>query len=284
MSSRPFGRTVLLRLTRQTIRWKPALFIGPQPRRSGAGVRAYDRQVPNAEAFTSLSVRGEAQRTVTPDAACVLSTLSATSDSKSAAMSDVQATLPAILADLARLSGQALTAETMGAPLTWSTQSMRTHEEHAHDKVNGEQGPTGRHQCSVTLLVTVRDFSLLAGVAGAVTSHDAIEVHSVSWSVDQDNDEWALVRADAIRAALIKGQDYAAALGGTVVRVDHVADAGLLGGDSSGRIRMSNWGYGFAASAGGNGGDDLSIDPPPQVLSATIEARLTAVVSALPAR
>jgi hypothetical protein len=55
-------------------------------------------------------------------------------------MSDVQATLPGILADLARLGGRALTAETTGAPLTWSTQSMRTHEEHAHDKSRASTG------------------------------------------------------------------------------------------------------------------------------------------------
>jgi len=243
-------------------------------------VCVYDPEVTGPEATTSLSVRGEAQRAIEPDEARVFTTLSATSESKSAAMSEVQAALPGILSELARLGGEVLTAETTRAPLTWSTQSMRTQEEHAHDKVSGMHGPTGRHQSSVTLLIIVRDFSLIAGVSEAVTNLDSIEVHSVTWSVDEDNAHWAMVRADAIRAALLKGQDYAAALDGSVVSVDHVADAGLLGGDSSGLIRMTN--YGASLSAGG--ADDLSLDPRPQILSATIEAHLTAVVRALPAR
>jgi hypothetical protein len=36
--------------------------------------------------------------------------------------------------------------------------------------------------------------------------------------------------------------------------------------------------------ASGFGGDDLSLDPPPQVLSATIEARFISSVGALPVR
>jgi hypothetical protein len=82
----------------------------------------------------------------------------------------------------------------------------------------------------VNVLISVRDFALLDGVGGLLTGRDEINVHSVSWSVDDDNPDWALVRAHAIQAALLKGQDYASALAGSVVRVEHVADAGLLGG------------------------------------------------------
>ena len=208
----------------------------------------------------------------------MFSTISATADSKSAAVSDVQSTLTGILADLTQLSGEILTAETTRAALTWSTQSMRTQAEYDHDKMTGTHGPTGRHQSSVTLVVTVRDFSLLAGVSVAMTSEDAMEIHSVSWSVDEDNAEWAVVRGAAIDAALRKGQDYAAALGGTFVSVDHVADAGLLGGDNSGFTASR----GLSFAAGGTSGEDIALDPVPQVLNATIEARFTAVVSALP--
>ncbi len=235
----------------------------------------------NTQASTSLSVRGEAQRTTAPDEARVFSTVSAAADSKGEATSQVQEALAGILAVLDRLGGHPLTPESTRAALTWSAQSMRTQQEFAHHKVTGEHGPTGRQQSSVTLLVTIRDFALLEGVLAAMTSRDAVEVHSVSWSVDEDNREWALVRADAIRAAMLKGQDYAAALGGVITGVDHVADAGLLGGDGGGWATRSR-AVAFAAS--GSGGDDTSLDPVPQVLNATIEARFTAAVSALPAR
>lgn len=69
------------------------------------------------------------------------------------------------------------------------------------------------------------------------------------WSVDDDNPDWALVRADAISAALFKGQDYASALGGSVVAVEHVADAGLLGGDTSARMPVGLNNLGSACSS-----------------------------------
>jgi len=89
-------------------------------------VCAYDPGVPSAEATTSISRRGEAQRTIEPDEARLYSTLSATRDSKSSALSEVQAALPAIVAELTSLGGEVLTAESTRAPLTWPTQSIRT--------------------------------------------------------------------------------------------------------------------------------------------------------------
>lgn len=234
----------------------------------------------NTEASTSISVRGEAQRTTAPDEAQVLSNLSETADSKSEALLQVQAALSGVLADLAGMGGKVLTADTPRAALTWSKQSIQTHDEHTHDKATGAHGPTGRHQASVTLLVNVRDFALLGGVAAAMTDRNSVQIHSVNWSVDDDNAEWALVRADAIHAALIKGQDYAAALGGRVVTIDHVADAGLLGGDGGRVMQSRSVGYGASASLG----DDLTLDPVPQLVRATIEARFTAMVNPLPAR
>ena len=43
---------------------------------------------------------------------------------------------------------------------------------------------------------------------------------------------WPQVRAAAIGAAMGKARDYAAALGATVRHVEHIADVGLLGGDT----------------------------------------------------
>ena len=235
----------------------------------------------NAQASTSLSVRGEAQRTTAPDEAQVFSTVSTTAESTSAASSQVRSALAGLLADLGELGGQVLTVHTTRTSLTWSVQSMQTQQEYTHNKTTGESGPTGRHQSSIALHIVVRDFALLERVSATMTSDDAVQVHSVSWSVDEDNSEWAQVRADAIRAALLKGRDYAAALGGKIIRVDHVADAGLLGGDSGGWATRTR---GVSLSAMGSSGGEVSLDPVPQVLHATIEARFTAEVGALPGR
>ncbi|MGE5155943.1 MAG: SIMPL domain-containing protein [Betaproteobacteria bacterium] len=88
------------------------------------------------------------------------------------------------------------------------------------------------------------------------------------------------MRADAIRAALHKGQDYASALGGTIVSVVHVADAGLLGGDTW--DRQAHRANGDMSLGYSGGPDSASLDPVPQELGTTIEARLTATIGPLP--
>lgn len=65
-----------------------------KPVTCGAGL-TYDRAMGSSQASTSLSVRGEAQRTTAPDEARVFSTLSATAGSKAAAVSDVRPFYPA---------------------------------------------------------------------------------------------------------------------------------------------------------------------------------------------
>lgn len=100
----------------------------------------------------------------------------------------------------------------------------------------------------------------------------------MNWIVDQDNGAWPEVRAAAIRAALIKGQDYAAALGGAVISVEHVADAGLLGGENGGSGRRVS----ALAMSGAVGDMGVSFDPAPQELTATIDARFVATIAALP--
>ena len=57
----------------------------------------------------------------------------------------------------------------------------------------------------------MRDFQLLGPVEGIVTGPDVVNISTVVWAVDEDNPAWARVRADAIRAALHRGQDYASA-------------------------------------------------------------------------
>jgi uncharacterized protein YggE len=232
------------------------------------------------EARTLLSVRGEAQRTVAPDGVAISCAVSATEGTKRAAAAAASEALGHLLADLTALGGRVLSVDTPREPLTWSTQSISTYEEHALDKETGVHGPTGRHTATAHVVVILREFDLLGPVEAALTSDDPVGIDLVRWLVDDDNPDWALVRADAIRAALIKGQDYASALGGSVIGVEHVADAGLLGNDPTGQRREPASALSFAGGAP----EGASLDPVPQQLSAVIEARLTAIVGPLPAR
>ncbi|HET6210251.1 MAG TPA: SIMPL domain-containing protein [Jatrophihabitans sp.] len=236
--------------------------------------------MPTDDAHTLLSVRGQAQRTVAPDQANIWCFVENFAGTPGEAAGAVNGTLTALTGELAGLGGQPLTPDTTRSPLTWSAQSLNVQPEYDYDKVTRTNGPTGRQHASVSVLLTVRDFELLAGVSSVITGHTGLSVHSVGWSVDADNPGWPQVRADAIQAALRTGQDYAAALGGAVVAVQHVADAGLLGGDQTARATFAT-----ANSAPGQaGGSTVTLDPVPQQLNATIEARFSATIGPLPPR
>ncbi len=126
--------------------------------------------------------------------------------------------------------------ETERHPLTWSAQAATTHVERAHNEQTGRYEPTGRVSATVAVVITVRAFDRLTTLGAALATHEALSVNEVSWHVDWDNPGWPQVRAAAIRAAIRKGRDYAAALGGSLHGVEHIADAGLLGGSGDGAI------------------------------------------------
>jgi uncharacterized protein YggE len=223
-----------------------------------------------------LSVRGEARRMVPPDCAVVTAGISCLRGPKAEAVRAAAAELDGLTADLAAQGGVALGAGTGRRPLTWSAQSATTHAERAHDDKTGRHQLTGRVTAAVAIVITVRAFGLLDALGAVLAAHEAVSVHHVDWQVDWDNPAWPDVRAAAIQAAIAKGHDYAAALGGSLRTVEQIADAGLLGGDAgeprfTGASKMAH-----AAAALGGDPDTPSLDPVPQELVAIIEARFTA--------
>ena len=230
----------------------------------------------NDSAGVLVSVRGEARRTVPPDSALIAGLITSIRESKAAAARAAAAALDGLIADLAAMGGVALGVDTLRHPLTWSAHSAATLEEHAHDKKTGQHEPTGRVIATVALQLTVRAFDLLDALGSRLSAHEALSVHEVSWHVDWDNPGWRDVRAAAIQAAIAKGRDYAAALGGQLSAVQHVADPGLIGGDTQRWAATSGSRSAALAGRGGEHADAPSLDPVPQELTALIEARFTA--------
>lgn len=225
-----------------------------------------------------LSVRGEARQTVTPDSVVLPGALTATGESKPEALREAAAALETLTADLRSLGAAPLTPDTERHSLTWSAYSTSTHPEGNHDPRTGVYTPTGRVVASVALLITVREFSLLDQLGALLARHEELAIHQAGWNVDGDNPAWPEVRAAAIHSAIRKGRDYAAALGGSLLQVLHIADVGLLGGNAAAGFRREGSPR-FAATAmdasGGPAPDAPSLDPVPQELTATIEARFT---------
>lgn len=224
-----------------------------------------------------LSVRADARLLVAPDYVILAGSISVSREAKADAVRAAARELDQLTTSLAGLGGAALVSDTGRHPLTWSAQSATTHAERDHDEETGRYALTGRVTATVAVVITVRAFELLDSLGPMLASHEALSVHDMTWDVDWDNPAWPQVRAAAIQAAIRKGRDYAAALGGTLDRVEHIADAGLLGGGdsaafrSAGAARMTS-----ARSAGGDEGDAPALDPVPRELTAVIEARFTA--------
>lgn len=232
------------------------------------------------DSHTLLSVRGDARLEVTPDLATLHCRVQADEREKAAALRTVSARLDALLADLRDLGGVALAAGAPRRPLAWAAHSTSSYVEARWDKRQERDVPTGRVIASVALRIEVRDFVLLDRLGDALARHEAVHVQHVEWSVDSDNEAWPTVRAAAIDAAIRKGRDYATALGGSLDRIEHVADAGLLGSDSPRDLAS------FALSARADhmeqqAGGAPSLDPVPQHLQAIIEVRFVASVSLL---
>ena len=224
-----------------------------------------------------LSVRGEASRLVDPDYAVLSGTLRCTAGSKAAALADAAAAQSSVITDLIALGAVAATVQTNRSPLTWSVPSVTTEIEHGK-LPDGEYGPTGRVIAIAWFGVVVRDFTLLQALSSTLARHEALDVQGVRWQVDDDNPAWPEVRAEAIHAAIAKGRDYAAALGSVLLGVDHIADTGLLASAGGAQVRGRTSGtFARSATAAGTGvPDSPTLDPVPQEVSATIEARFTA--------
>jgi uncharacterized protein YggE len=230
-----------------------------------------------------LSVSAEARQLVAPDSAVLDGLIEHTAGSKAEAVRLVTASLERLAADLAALGAVPFDEATGRRPLTWSAHSSTTREEHYHDKETGRVEQSGQVTATVALRVTVRDLDTLEDLSGVLAAHPSLHMYGVTWRVDWDNPAWPQVRAAAIGAAIGKARDYAAALGATLRHVEHIADTGLLGGDTvpyqPGRS-MAVKAKAVSGSIGQPGTPALT--PVPQELIAIIEARFRTTEVSLP--
>jgi uncharacterized protein YggE len=227
-----------------------------------------------------LSVRGEASLTVSADSVLLSGAIALSRGSKPDALAEASAALQRLTTDLIQLGAVALTVETENSALTWLARSATTWAEHQHN--NGVNEQTGRVTATVSVQIAVRDFALLDELDAHLSTHVDLHIHGVGWQIDSDNPGWARVRADAIRAAISKGRDYADALGVSLVEVLQVADAGLLDGNAG----PGDAGHPITAAlfrSSSSPSDTPSLDPEPQELTATIDARLRATALSLTA-
>lgn len=210
-----------------------------------------------------------------PDLAVILLRVWAVGAEKSGALDALAGVHDELLHALAGLGAAPFTNDAERAALTYWSQPAETFAQ--RKRVGpGRSRPTGQIIAHLFTTLRLRDFTLLDTLEALVVEAANVRRRLVQWFVDRDNPEWRQVRAEAIRDAIGNGRDYAAALGGSLVSVDHLADVGLLGGDGGWRQR----GLMPAVQLAGQGSPRRpGFHPQPIELEAVIEARLTASIA-----
>lgn len=226
---------------------------------------------------TVISVRGDAQLEVAPDLATLYGRVMVVETSKAAALQRAASRLDGVLASLRNLGGVPLTAGDERRPLAWLARSSRSYPRVRWDKEHKRRVRTGRIVAEVELLIALRDFALSDSVAAALAGHERYHTEHIGWSVDHDNPGWRQVRSAAIHAAVRKARDYAVALGGAVTGLDHLADVGLLS-TAADHLPEQRARSAAAFSRRATRRAAPSVNPEPQLLTAAVEARFSALV------
>lgn len=209
-----------------------------------------------------LSVRGDAERFVTPDSVEMSSMIELVRDSREGALAAAAEAVLKVREGLQELGGVVNDVSSLRQPIRWSTRRVVATPQ--YERSGTEEA--GRFVGSASVGIYVRDFDLLEAVERLAAQVDGFRINYATWQVDPDNAAWSEIRLEAIDAAMTKGRDYATALKTQLVAVEHVADLGLLGLDPSTRMR------GAVMSAAG-GGAGTGFDPVPQAVAASVEAR-----------
>ena len=212
---------------------------------------------------TIVSVRGEAHLTVEPDQLSLVGQLNVLRPSGAEALNAAAVALDTMKAALANLGGVPLDSTTSKSPLTWLVRGLHTRPEG-----NPVSGLTGNVFASVQWQIALRDFTQLQAVQATVADPHLHQIHHPQWHLDRDNPAWSAVRGEAVADAVRRGREYASALGSHLLSLEHLADAGLLGGDGG-------WPPGRRVSYAATGLPQQapSLDPVPQEVSAVVEAR-----------
>jgi uncharacterized protein YggE len=209
---------------------------------------------------STLAVRGEAELEVAPDLAVLDLTVQAQDRQRDVVLRTLAERLRTVRESLA-VHGAAVERVDTG-PL-W-VNPLRPGSWRGVDKVTGYQG-------SAQLQITVVDFDVLGEIVLALAGQEQTALHGPQWRLRPDNPGHQQAREQAVAAALLRARQYAAALGSTLTALLELADQGL-GSDNG-----YHPGGMFKAMAYSQTEEqpDLDLQPVPQTLHATVEARFT---------
>jgi uncharacterized protein len=139
------------------------------------------------------------------------------------------------------------------------------------------RGQASSYHGAVYHVVTVAGFDRLGELMARLAEQDQIEVGGPWWELRPGSPAYGQVRVMAVRDAVRRARDYAAALGSELVTLIELADARLLS-DSRGQPELkAQLAAGLPHRVRAAVPEEFSIDlvPEKQVVRATVEARFT---------
>jgi uncharacterized protein YggE len=200
-----------------------------------------------------VSVRGEAVREVPPEQAIFSVTASARDK-------DRQTTLT-------RLTGRAAELRTVLDDYTDAIEHRETSGVQVHPELKRGGERISTYVGSVTMTVTVTDFSVLGELLLRLANQDQTSVYGPWWQLRPGSTAGAEVRKSAIADALNRAREYADAVGARVDRLVEILDDGAGGGPQP----MTRT---FGGIVGPEKDLSLDIDPQQQTVQAAVIVRV----------
>jgi uncharacterized protein len=205
----------------------------------------------------TVAVRGEITREVPPEIATVSITVAARDRDRQTAL--------AHLADRAKAVGSLI--DGYGA----AVERRETSGVYVYPETKGPGERVVGYRGSVTLQLTIVDFTVLGDLILRLADQDQTTVAGPYWALRPDSQSYRQARQDAIGDALTRAREYAEALGARVTRLIELADTGLSRAEpvaQYGATQMRT----FASSDAG-APPSLDLEPQQQRVYAAIEAR-----------
>ncbi|MER5884397.1 SIMPL domain-containing protein [Streptomyces sp. NPDC001941] len=211
-----------------------------------------------------LAVRGEATLEVDPEIARIGITVSARGTDRATALDDLTRRNAAAL-DLVKSYGDAVEKLETG---TFSISPELTRHGRG-EKIRSYHG-------RVHLTAELGDFTALGELATRLADLELTQVDGPWWALRPDSPAHAEARRQAVREAVQRAREYAAALDTGLAALVELADLGAEHetpyGGGPGSLRMA---YAPAMDAEGAGAPVLDLEPQRQTVRAEVNARFT---------
>jgi len=204
----------------------------------------------------TVAVRGEVTREVAPEIATVSVSVAASDRERTPTLTLLSERAAALGVLLDEYDGAIERRETSGLWVYPVTKGPA-------ERVTGYRG-------SVSLNVTVTDFTVLGDLVLRLADQDQATVSGPHWALRPDSGVYRQARHDAIADALVRAREYAEALGSRVVSLIELADTGLSGQHPEGSpVALGGGMRTMMAGAA----PSLDLEPRLQWIHASVEAR-----------